>query len=72
MNGIQLTLGGIAARTVVVHTVTYFAVGFTAFKLFHYSKKFADPALSSLMRQTDDPLVQAGVLFQPIRGILFE
>jgi hypothetical protein len=23
------------------------------------------------MRQTDDPLVQAGVLFQPIRGVLF-
>ena len=71
MNGIQLTLWGIAARTVVVHTITYFVVGLTAFKLFHYSTQFADPALSSLMRQTDDPLVQAGVLFQPIRGILF-
>ncbi len=71
MNAIQLTLLGIVAKTVVVHTLTYFIVGFTAFRLFNYSAKFSDPALSSIMRRTDDPLVQAGVLFQPIRGILF-
>jgi hypothetical protein len=71
MSGKQLTLWGIAAKTAVVHTLTYFAVGLIAFSLFNYSASFADPALSSFMRQTDDPLVQAGVLFQPIRGILF-
>jgi hypothetical protein len=71
MNEKQLTLWGIAARTIVVHTLTYFAVGLMAFSLFNYSAGFADPALSSFMRQTDDPLVQAGVLFQPIRGLLF-
>ena len=71
MNGMQLTLWGIVARTAVVHTLTYFAVGLTAFRLFNYSTKFTDPALSSVMRQTDEPLVQAGVLFQPIRGVLF-
>jgi len=71
MNEKQLTLWGIIAKTAVVHTLTYFAVGLIAFSLFNYSARFADPALSSLMRQTDDPLVQAGVLFQPIRGVLF-
>ena len=71
MNDEKLTPWGIAARTAVVHTLTYFAMGLIAFSLFRYSAHFADPALSSLMRQTDDPLVQAGVLFQPIRGVLF-
>ena len=39
----QLTLWGIVARTAVVHTLTYFAVGLTAFRLFNYSTKFTDP-----------------------------
>jgi hypothetical protein len=67
----HLTLWGIVARTTVVHTITYFAVGFLAFTLFDYSERFADPGLRGYMRQTDDPLVMAGVLFQPIRGALF-
>jgi hypothetical protein len=68
---LTLTLWGIVAKTAVVHTLTYFTVGLIAYSLFDYTTKFADPVLSSLMRQTDDPLVQAGVLFQPIRGVLF-
>jgi hypothetical protein len=71
MNEKQLTPWRIIAKTAVIHTLTYFAVGLVAFNLFDYSARLADPALSSLMRQTDDPLVQAGVLFQPIRGVLF-
>jgi len=71
MNKKLSTLWGIVARTTVAHTLTYFVMGLIAFSVFDYSAKFADPALSSLMRQTDEPLVQAGVLFQPIRGILF-
>lgn len=67
----QPALWGIVARTAVVHTLTYFIVGLVAYSLFDYSTKFADPVLSSVMRQTNDPLVQAGVLFQPIRGVLF-
>jgi len=46
-------------------------MGLTGFYLFNYSARFADPVLSSFMRQTDDPLVRAGILFQPIRGGLF-
>jgi len=71
MNEKQLTLSEIVEKTVIVHTLTYFTIGLIAFSLFNYTARFADPALSSLMRQADDPLVQAGVLFQPIRGLLF-
>jgi hypothetical protein len=71
MNTQHPALRAVVLKTTVVHTLTYFIVGLIAFSLFDYSERFADPALSSLMRPTDDPLVQAGVLFQPIRGILF-
>lgn len=67
----KLTLWAITLLTTVVHTVAYFFVGLLAFTLFNYSARFADPALSSFMRQTNDPLVAAGVLFQPLRGLLF-
>jgi hypothetical protein len=67
----QPSFTSITLKTVIVHTVTYFIVGLIAYSLFDYSSSFADPALSSLMRPTTDPIVQAGVLFQPIRGILF-
>lgn len=58
-------------KTVVIHTVTYFLVGIMAFTVFDYGTHFASPELAGLMRQTDDPLVRAGPLFQPIRGVLF-
>ena len=65
------TFWGIALRTAVVHTITYFVVGLLAFTIFDYSTRFAEAGLSSFLRQTDDPLVMAGPLFQPIRGVLF-
>jgi hypothetical protein len=65
------TFWGITLKTMVVHTITYFAVGLLAFTVFDYSARFADPSISCFMRQTDDPLVAAGPLFQPIRGFLF-
>ncbi len=71
METTQSTLLGISVRTIVVHTVTYFIVGLLAFTLFDYTARFAEAGLSSLMRPTDDPLVAAGPLFQPIRGVLF-
>ena len=70
-NKLSPTLRGLVLRTAVVHTLTYFAVGFLAFTVFDYSQSFADPGLRDYMRQTSDPLVMAGVLFQPIRGALF-
>jgi hypothetical protein len=71
MHNRRPTFWGITLKTIVVHTITYFAVGLLAFTVFDYSTRFADPSLSCLMRQTDDPLVAAGPLFQPIRGFLF-
>ncbi len=65
------TFWGITLKTIVAHTVTYFAVGLLAFTVFDYTARFADPTLSSFMRQTSEPLVAAGPLFQPIRGLLF-
>jgi len=61
----------ILLKTIVVHSVTYFLVGLLAFTLFDYSSTFADPAYNSFMRQTDDPMVAAGPLLQPIRGVMF-
>jgi hypothetical protein len=65
------TFWEVTLKTIVVHTITYFAVGLLAFTVFDYSTRFADPSLGCFMRQTDDPLVAAGPLFQPIRGFLF-
>ena len=68
---IKKSFQDVSIKTAVVHTVTYFLVGLIAYFMFDYSAQFADPAFASLMRPTNDPLVQAGILFQPIRGILF-
>lgn len=61
----------LATRTVVVHTVTYFVVGLLAFVFLRYGQRFAEPSLSAYMRQTDDPWVMSGPLFQPLRGLIF-
>jgi hypothetical protein len=67
----QTSFSSITLKTILVHTVTYFIVGFLSFALLDYSAKYADPAVSNLMRQTDHPLVAAGLLFQVLRGFLF-
>ena len=67
----QLSLSVLTLKTVVVHTITYFAAGILAYTLGGYEKTFSEPPLSYLMRPTSDPLVMAGPLFQPIRGIIF-
>lgn len=72
MNNIrETTFWGITWRTIIAHTVTYFIAGLLAFSIFNYTEKFDDPTLSGYMRPTDDPIIAAGVLFQPIRGFLF-
>ncbi len=58
-------------KTVVVHTITYFVAGILAYTLGGYEKSFSEPPLSYFMRPTSDPLVMAGPLFQPIRGVIF-
>ncbi len=66
-----MTFWGITLRTIIVHTITYFIIGLVAFSLFNYSARFAEPPMNAFMRPTDDPIVALGVLFQPLRGLLF-
>ncbi len=65
------TFSQVAIKTIVVHTVTYFAMGVFALLVFDYAALYAQPDMAGLMRQTTDPLVMAGPLFQPIRGLVF-
>ena len=71
METTRLSFLAIVAKTIIVHTVTYFFVGVLAFTLLDYTTRFAAPLVSSLMRPMDDPLVRVGPLFQPLRGLLF-
>ena len=59
----------LAAKTIVCHTITYFAMGALAAHYLHYAEAFAQP--DSGMRQMTDPMVMAGPLFQPLRGVVF-
>ena len=71
MKQIQPTLLEVAVKTIVTHSVTYFVMGLLASTLLDYTRFFAESSLSLMMRQTSDPWVMLGPLFQPIRGILF-
>jgi hypothetical protein len=61
----------LALKTIVVHSITYFLCGIVAFYGLDYAHKFAEPGVREVMRQTSEPIVMAGPLFQPIRGLLF-
>ncbi|MCB0157559.1 MAG: hypothetical protein KDD83_05475 [Caldilineaceae bacterium] len=67
----DLSLRSVMAKTVVVHTVTYFVAGILAFTLFDYATKFADPRLGGLLRPTNTPIVAAGPALQVVRGLMF-
>jgi len=67
----EIRLSLLTLKTVIVHTITYFVAGVLAYTLGGYEKAFSQPPLSYFMRPTSDPLVMAGPLFQPIRGIIF-
>jgi hypothetical protein len=61
----------IMIKTAVTHTVTYFIMGVLSFVLLDYQRLYAETSLRFIMRQTTEPLVMAGPLFQPIRGLVF-
>jgi hypothetical protein len=67
----EQTFTSITLKTIVIHTVTYFLVGLLAFTLLDYTSKYADSSVANIMRQTTDPLVAGGTLFQVFRGFLF-
>ena len=57
-------------KTTVVHTVTYFLLGLFSYAFLDYTARISDPVIAQYFRDTTDPLVTAGPLFQPIRGLL--
>jgi len=59
----------LAVRTIVCHTITYFFMGALAAYFLDYAAMLAKP--ESGMRPITSPLVMAGPLFQPIRGLVF-
>lgn len=67
----QPTILSVTLKTIIIHTVTYFLMGLIMSTVLDYSTWYAQPPLSLYMRQVDEPLVMAGPLFQPIRGIIF-
>lgn len=58
-------------KTLVVHTTTYFVMGLLAASFLNYDERFARSDMVCWIRQIDDPLVMAGPLFQPVRGLIF-
>ena len=71
MNERDIGFSEIAVAAIVVHTVTYFAMGLLALVLLDYRELYAQPDLAGTMRPTTDRLVMAGPLFQPLRGLVF-
>jgi hypothetical protein len=67
----EATFISIVIKTVVAHTVTYLIAGMLAYTIFNYPRLFAETELRFIMRQTYDPLVRLGVIFQPLRGVIF-
>ena len=61
----------IILKSMVTHTVTYFVMGVLAFFVLGYDRLYAETSLKYIMRQTTEPVVMAGPLFQPLRGLLF-
>ena len=60
-----------AVKTAMVHTITYFFMGILAATFLGYADRFARPEMACWMRQLNDPMIMAGPLFQPIRGLIF-
>lgn len=72
MNTDAPTLTETIVKTMVSHTITYFLVGVLAFLTLNYAKTvYSDPSVVASSRPPSDPMVMAGPLFQPIRGLLF-
>lgn len=69
MDNPQPRLIPLIAKTAVCHTLTYFVIGALAAHFLHYAEFMARP--DSGMRRITDPMVMAGPLFQPLRGLVF-
>ena len=61
----------LSVKTIIAHTVSYMVMGFIALTYLDYNVMYALPHMACWMRQVGDPLITAGALFQPLRGIVF-
>jgi hypothetical protein len=69
MDNPEIRFPSLAAKTIVCHSITYVFMGVLAAHFLNYADLMKRP--ESGIRQITDPLVMAGPLFQPIRGLVF-
>lgn len=70
MNNPQPSFLSILYRTIISHTVTYFATGVVASILLGYATRMIRPDIAPIIRNITDPVLIASPLFQPIRATL--
>jgi hypothetical protein len=70
MNNPQPSFRSILYRTIISHTVTYFATGIVAAILLGYATRMIWPDVAPIIRKMTDPILIASPLFQPLRGVL--
>ncbi len=66
-----VTFAQLTVKTIVVHTVTYTAMGLLALNLLNYRVAFDAPITREYLRSVDAPIVALGPSLQFIRGVLF-
>jgi hypothetical protein len=71
MNNNRPSLLELSVKTILVHTITYMLMGILASTFMNYEEKYALPWMVCWIRQFGDPILTAGPLFQPIRGLVF-
>lgn len=70
MNNLQPSFWSILYRTIISHTVTYFAIGVIGSILLDYSTRMMRPDVAPIIRNMSDPILIASPLFQPIRAVI--
>lgn len=70
MNTPQPSFWSILYRTIISHTVTYFATGVVAAILLGYATRMIRPDVAPIIRKITDPILIASPLFQPVRAAL--
>lgn len=66
----QPSFRSILYRTIISHTVTYFATGVIAAILLNYTTRMTRPDVAPIIREITDPILIASPLFQPLRAAL--
>ena len=70
MNNTLPSFRAILYRTIISHTVTYFAAGVSASLLLGYGTRMMRPDVAPIIRKITDPILIASPLFQPFRAVL--